>query len=138
MGIAPFNIANSIILIIAQRLIRKLCSDCKKPTKLPRDSLLQMGFSHNESNQINLFKAHGCRECTMGYKNRTGIYEILPLSKKCQDIILKNGSAEKIMQKAQREGMQSIWQSAMHKVRDGITSLDEIYRIVESYEREIK
>lgn len=132
MGIAPFNIASSIILIIAQRLIRKLCPACKKPANTSHDSLLQMGFGHNESNQINLFKAHGCRECTMGYKNRMGIYEILPLSQKCQDTILKNGSAVEIMQQAKHEGMQDLWQSAMHKVRQGITSLEEIHRVVES------
>ena len=130
MGIAPYNITSSVTLVIAQRLARRLCSRCKKPVELPEHALLAEGFSQAEIEAgISLFEAVGCDECTEGFKGRTGIYQVMPMSEEIQAIVLAGGNAMQIAEAAQRAGIRDLRQSALMKVRAGITSLAEINRV---------
>ena len=130
MGIAPYNITSSVTLVIAQRLARRLCSKCKKPVDLPHKALLAEGFSEEEVQAgFTLFEPVGCDECTEGYKGRTGIYQVMPMSEEIQAIVLEGGNAMQIAAVAQKAGIRDLRQSALMKVRNGITSLAEINRV---------
>jgi type IV pilus assembly protein PilB len=127
MGIAPFNIASSVILITAQRLARRLCPNCKAPVELPRATLVAAGF--NEADLDGTWKPYrpvGCSMCNNGYKGRVGIYQVMPISEEIQRIILRDGSAMDIAVQAQLEGVRSLRQSGLHKVKQGLTSLEEV------------
>jgi type IV pilus assembly protein PilB len=129
MGIAPFNIISSVTLVIAQRLARKL-HDCKKPTSLPKHALLAEGFEEADVDAgITLYEAVGCDECNEGYKGRTGIYQVMPMTEEIQAIVLEGGNAMKIAQAAERSGINDLRKSALLKARNGITSLAEINRV---------
>ncbi|MES5814291.1 type IV-A pilus assembly ATPase PilB [Pseudoxanthomonas sp. Soil82] len=130
MGIAPYNITSSVTLVIAQRLARRLCSKCKKPVELPEHALLAEGFTEAEIKAgVTLFEAVGCDECTEGYKGRTGIYQVMPMSDAIQEIVLEGGNAMQIAEVAQKSGIRDLRQSALMKCRNGITSLAEINRV---------
>lgn len=130
MGIAPFNITSSVSLVIAQRLARRLCPSCKREQHLPEHALLAEGFTSDEVRAgFTLYEAVGCNECTGGYKGRTGIYEVMPMTEKIQAIILQGGNAMQIAEAARASGVNSLRQSALLKVRSGITSLAEINRV---------
>lgn len=130
MGIAPFNITSSVTLVIAQRLARRLCPACKREAKLPEHALLAEGFDHEEiAAGLKVFEAAGCSECTEGYKGRTGIYQVMPMTEEIQTIVLEGGSALQIAEAAQRSGVNDLRQSALEKVRQGVTSLTEINRV---------
>ncbi|MDO5611106.1 MAG: type IV-A pilus assembly ATPase PilB [Pseudomonadota bacterium] len=130
MGIAPFNITSSVTLVIAQRLARRLCPKCKKPASIPENALLAEGFSHAEIEAgFKVYEAVGCSECSEGYKGRTGIYQVMPMTDEIQAIVLEGGSALQIAEAAQRSGVNDLRQSALQKVRDGVTSLTEINRV---------
>ncbi|WP_447940459.1 type IV-A pilus assembly ATPase PilB [Pseudoxanthomonas mexicana] len=130
MGIAPYNITSSVTLVIAQRLARRLCSKCKKPVELPQKALLAEGFSEAEVQAgFTLYDAVGCDECTEGYKGRTGIYQVMPMSEEIQAIVLEGGNAMQIAAVAQKAGIRDLRQSALMKVRNGVTSLAEINRV---------
>ena len=130
MGIAPYNITSSVTLVIAQRLARRLCSKCKKPVELPEHALLAEGFTEAEIKAgVTLFEAVGCDECTEGYKGRTGIYQVMPMSDAIQEIVLEGGNAMQIAEVAQKAGIRDLRQSALMKCRNGITSLAEINRV---------
>ncbi|CAN4278228.1 type IV-A pilus assembly ATPase PilB [Pseudoxanthomonas sp. LjRoot125] len=130
MGIAPYNITSSVTLVIAQRLARRLCSKCKKPVELPHKALLAEGFSEAEIQAgFTLYGAVGCDECTEGYKGRTGIYQVMPMSEEIQAIVLEGGNAIQIAAVAQQAGIRDLRQSALMKVRNGVTSLAEINRV---------
>lgn len=130
MGVAPYNITSSVTLVIAQRLARRLCERCKKPLELPDAALLAEGFTSDEIHAgLKLYDAVGCDECTGGYKGRTGIYQVMPMSEEIQEIVLKGGSALDIAEAAQKAGIPDLRQSALRKVKDGITSLAEIDRV---------
>ncbi|KRA51633.1 type IV-A pilus assembly ATPase PilB [Pseudoxanthomonas sp. Root630] len=130
MGIAPYNITSSVTLVIAQRLARRLCSKCKKPVELPHKALLAEGFTEAEVQAgFTLYDAVGCEECTEGYKGRTGIYQVMPMSEDIQAIVLEGGNAIQIASVAQRAGIRDLRQSALMKVRNGVTSLAEINRV---------
>lgn len=130
MGIAPYNITSSVTLIIAQRLARRLCSKCKRPVQLPPQALLAEGFSEAEiAAGFTVYEAVGCDECTGGYKGRTGIYQVMPMNDAIQEIVLEGGNAMQIAEKAQKAGIRDLRQSALLKVRNGITSLAEINRV---------
>nr|WP_095208066.1 type IV-A pilus assembly ATPase PilB [Luteimonas sp. JM171]AOH36172.1 type IV-A pilus assembly ATPase PilB [Luteimonas sp. JM171] len=130
MGVAPYNITSSVTLVIAQRLARRLCERCKKPLELPEAALLAEGFSSDEIHAgLKLFDAAGCDECTGGYKGRTGIYQVMPMSEEIQEIVLKGGSALDIAEAAQKAGVRDLRQSALVKVKNGVTSLAEIDRV---------
>jgi type IV pilus assembly protein PilB len=127
MGIAPFNIASSVILITAQRLARRLCPNCKAPTDIPRETLLQAGFKEEEvDGSWTPYRPVGCSMCTNGYKGRVGIYQVMPISDEIQSIVLRDGNAPEIAAQAQLEGVRSLRQSGLHKVKQGMTSLEEV------------
>lgn len=127
MGIAPFNIASSVILITAQRLARRLCPSCKMPADIPREALLDAGFTNNElDGSWTPYKPVGCSMCNNGYKGRVGIYQVMPISEEIQRIILRDGSAMEIAEQARIEGVRSLRQSGLHKVKIGMTSVEEV------------
>ncbi|MDQ7973166.1 MAG: type IV-A pilus assembly ATPase PilB, partial [Rhodocyclaceae bacterium] len=128
MGIAPFNIASSVILITAQRLARRLCVTCKAPApEIPRQALLDAGFKEAElDGSWKPYKPVGCSACSGGYKGRVGIYQVMPISEEIQKIILRDGSALDIAAQAEREGVRSLRRSGLQKVMQGLTSLEEV------------
>ena len=127
MGIAPFNIASSVILITAQRLARRLCPNCKAPTEIPRETLLQAGFKEDEvDGSWTPYRPVGCAMCTGGYKGRLGIYQVMPMSDEIQRIVLRDGNAPEIAAQSELEGVRSLRQSGLYKVKLGMTSLEEI------------
>ena len=130
MGIAPFNIASSVILITAQRLARRLCPQCKQPHDVPREALLEAGYEDDALDGSWVpYKAVGCSACNNGYKGRVGIYQVMPISEEIQQIILRDGSALDIANQAKREGVKSLRESGLDKVRLGVTSLEEVLAV---------
>ncbi|MGY1490328.1 type IV-A pilus assembly ATPase PilB [Methylobacillus pratensis] len=129
MGVAPFNIASAVSLITAQRLARKLCPHCRVPADIPRETLLDIGFKEEDldgSWQPYAANAEGCEHCNQGYKGRVGIYQVMPVSEEMSRIIMKNGTSHDIADQAQREGVRDLRQSGLLKVKQGLTSLEEI------------
>jgi len=130
MGVKPYAIATSVSLIIAQRLARRLCGNCKAKVVVPDDALLKEGFSEEEiANGIQIFGPVGCGSCTDGYKGRTGLYEVMPVSEEIGRVIMEGGNVMQIKQQAAREGVWGLRQAGLKKVRDGITTLAEINRV---------
>ena len=127
MGIAPFNIASSVIMVTAQRLARKLCS-CKKPVDIPEEALRRAGFTDDDLDGTwQTFGPVGCDLCkNTGYKGRVGIYQVMPISEEMERIIMKNGNAIDLADQAQREGIRDLRQSGLIKVKKGLTSLEEV------------
>ncbi len=127
MGVAPFNIASSVLLITAQRLVRKLCENCKKPADYPREAMLKAGYKAEDIDGTwKPYRAVGCSMCNNGYKGRVGVYQVMPISEEIQRIILAEGTAIDIASQAQREGVRDLRQSGLVKVRSGVTTLEEI------------
>ncbi|KJJ97640.1 general secretion pathway protein GspE [Burkholderiaceae bacterium 26] len=128
MGVAPFNIASSVLLITAQRLARRLCKDCKKPGPLPRETLLDAGFTEADvDGSWQPYHPVGCETCNgSGYKGRVGIYQVMPITEAIQEIILTHGTALQIAEQARKEGVLSLRESGLRKVKQGLTSLEEV------------
>ena len=127
MGIAPFNIASSVILITAQRLARRLCPNCKAPADIPHETLLDAGFRDEDVDGTwTPYRPVGCSMCNNGYKGRVGIYQVMPITDEIQRIILRDGSALDIAEQAKTEGVNSLRTSGLNKVRLGVTSLEEV------------
>jgi type IV pilus assembly protein PilB len=127
MGIAPFNIASSVILITAQRLARRLCPNCKAPADIPRETLLDAGFTEDDvDGSWTPYRPVGCSMCTNGYKGRVGVYQVMPISEEIQRIVLRDVSALEIAAQAELEGVKSLRVSGLSKVKLGMTSLEEI------------
>lgn len=130
MGIAPFNIASSVILITAQRLARRLCPNCKSPIDIPKKALVDAGYSEDDLKSPWVsYRAVGCTMCNNGYKGRIGLYQVMPISEEIQRIILRDGSALDIADQAKREGVRSLRQAGLHKVKLGMTSLEEVLAV---------
>jgi len=129
MGIAPFNIASSVILITAQRLARRLCMVCREPHEVPREALLEAGFKPSELGNWKPYRPVGCNACNGGYKGRVGIYQVMPISEAIQEIILRDGSALDISKQAEAEGVRTLRQSGLQKVMQGLTSLEEVVAV---------
>jgi len=130
MGIAPYNITSSVTLVIAQRLARRLCGKCRRAMDLPDHALLAEGFTEAEiAEGFTVYEAVGCDECTGGYKGRTGVYQVMPMTDEIATIILQGGNAIEIAKAAQVSGVRDLRQSALQKVRNGITTLAEINRV---------
>src|SRR3984885_1268983 len=127
MGVKPYAIATSVSLIIAQRLARKLCNSCKQPREIPKEALLKEGFAESDVAQgLKIFAPKGCANCTDGYKGRTGIYQVLPVTESIARIILASGSAVDIAQQAAKEGVWDLRRAGLEKVKNGLTSLEEV------------
>lgn len=130
MGIAPFNIASSVILITAQRLARRLCAQCKAPADIPHEALLEAGYDEAEIDGTWVtYKPVGCSACNNGYKGRVGIYQVMPISEEIQRIILQDGSAPDIAKQAKLEGVRSLRESGLSKAKMGLTSLEEVLAV---------
>ena len=127
MGVKPYAIATSVSLIIAQRLARKLCNNCKQPIEMSHDALLKEGFSEEEiAEGLKIYRPVGCGSCTDGYKGRTGLYQVMPVSEEIQRIILQDGNAVDIAKQSAAEGIWDLRKSGLAKVKAGLTSLDEV------------
>jgi type IV pilus assembly protein PilB len=127
MGVAPFNIASSVLLITAQRLARRLCEHCKAPAEYPREALLRAGFVEDDlDGSWKPYRAVGCSSCNNGYRGRVGLYQVMPITEAIQRIILSEGTAMDIAEQAQIEGVRDLRQSGLVKVRAGVTTLEEV------------
>lgn len=129
MGVPAYNIATSILIIVAQRLARILCTHCKKRVEIPEPALLKMGFKKEEIPDLKLYGPNGCEKCQEGYKGRTGIFEILTVDTAMSAIILDGANPLEIYRKATADGMWDLRRSALEKLKAGTTSIEEIYRI---------
>ncbi len=129
MGIEPFLVATSVHLICAQRLIRKICNDCKTEIKLPVQTLINIGFPQDEARNIRTFKGEGCKSCNgTGYRGRVGVYEVMEISEDIQELILVGASAREIKKRAVEEGMLTLRESGLVKIKAGLTTIDEVLR----------
>ncbi|MCG8487232.1 MAG: type IV-A pilus assembly ATPase PilB [Chromatiales bacterium] len=130
MGIPPFNIASSVNLIMAQRLARRLCENCKTVDDLPKEALLEEGFTESDiATGFTTYKPVGCDLCTNGYKGRVGIFQVMPVSEAMGKIIMEGGTSLQLEDQAQKEGVYNLRSSGLRKVMQGITSLQELNRV---------
>jgi type IV pilus assembly protein PilB len=130
MGVAPFNIAASVLLITAQRLARRLCENCKAQADYPREALLRAGFAETDlDGSWKPYRAVGCSACNNGYKGRVGLYQVMPITEAIQRIILAEGTSMDIASQAQKEGVRDLRQSGLMKVRTGATTLEEVISV---------
>ena len=129
MGIEPFLVATSVNLIVAQRLIRRICNNCKEEEDAPLQALLNVGFSEAESPEIQLYRGRGCDVCNQrGYKGRVALFEVMAISDDIRELILSGATAVELRRKALEEGMIGLRQSGLQKIRDGITTIEEVVR----------
>ncbi|MEW6693144.1 MAG: type IV-A pilus assembly ATPase PilB [Pseudomonadota bacterium] len=130
MGVPPYNIAGSVNLIIAQRLARKLCPACKTEEKVPRDELLREGFKPQDVDKgMTIYKAVGCEQCNNGYKGRTGIYQVMPISEEMQRLIMSGATSIDLADQARKEGIPNLREAGLLKVKAGIISLEELNNV---------
>ncbi|MCP4656800.1 MAG: Flp pilus assembly complex ATPase component, partial [bacterium] len=129
MGIEPFLVATSVHMVVAQRLVRRICTFCKEPVDVPPATLTGVGFSERESRSMKLFKGRGCEQCgDTGYKGRCGLYEVMEITDELRELILSGASALELREKAIEEGMISLRGSGLQKIRDGVASIEEVVR----------
>jgi type IV pilus assembly protein PilB len=130
MGVPPFNIASSVLLIMAQRLVRKLCPHCREEDDLPREALIEEGFNDEEiAEGITLYKPIGCDRCVDGYKGRVGIFQVIKVSDEMGRLIMAGGNSIQLADQAEKEGYADLRRSGLRKVKAGITSLLELNRV---------
>ncbi|MGD2117463.1 MAG: type IV-A pilus assembly ATPase PilB [Chromatiales bacterium] len=130
IGIPPYNIASSVNLIMAQRLARRLCEHCKTPVDIPREALLEEGFTeHDLKEKFTVYKPVGCDMCTRGYKGRVGIFQVMPVTEEMGRVIMEEGDAMQLADIAQKNGISDLRQSGLAKVKAGVTSLEELNRV---------
>ncbi|HSQ08540.1 MAG TPA: type IV-A pilus assembly ATPase PilB [Chromatiaceae bacterium] len=130
MGVAPFNIASSVLLIMAQRLTRKLCVHCREVEAVPHEALIEEGFSQEDVDEgLTIYRAVGCERCTGGYKGRVGIFQVMGVSEAMGRIIMEGGNAMQLADQARREGVADLRASGLRKVKAGIISLEEVNRV---------
>jgi len=132
MGVPAYNVASSVSIIIAQRLARRLCMQCKEPESIPEHELLEQGFLTEQLPDVKLFKAVGCDHCTGGYKGRVGIYEVIKITDEISTIIMEGGNSLQVAEQCQKEGFNNLRQSGLLKALHGVTSLEEINRVTSS------
>jgi type IV pilus assembly protein PilB len=129
MGIEPFLVASSVHLVAAQRLVRRICTNCKEPHDVPQQALTTIGFEKNEVKALQLFRGRGCDTCSgTGYKGRVGLYEAMEIDDDIRELILSGGSAYELREKALENGMISLRESGLQKIRDGVSTLEEVMR----------
>ncbi len=130
MGIEPFLVAASVIIIAAQRLARKICTDCKKEEKVPVPALISLGFPEEEAKTVKCYKGKGCPVCNgSGYKGRIALYEVMLLKEEIKEMILEGASADELKKTAVRLGMKTLRMSGLAKIKEGITSIEEVMRV---------
>ena len=130
MGVAPFNIASAVSLVIAQRLARRLCEHCKAPVDIPKPALLKEGFREEDIEGAQLYGPVGCEKCTNGYKGRVGIYQVMPMTEDMGRLIMNGGNALQVADLAKEQGVDDLHASGLKKVLSGLTSLEEINRVI--------
>jgi type IV pilus assembly protein PilB len=130
MGIEPFLVSASLVLIAAQRLARKICRECREEEKIPLTALVQLGFSEEEASTTKCYKGRGCPVCNnSGYKGRIALYEVMPVGSEIKEMILEGASADELKKTAIRFGMKSLRMSGLTKVNEGVTSIEEVMRV---------
>lgn len=129
MGVPPYNIASAVSLIIAQRLARKLCEQCKTIDDVPHEVLIDEGFDEEDVADLTIYKAVGCDQCTNGYKGRVGVYQVMPVSEEMGRIIMEGGNAIQLADQSKVEGYPDLRASGLEKVKNGIISLEEVNRV---------
>jgi len=134
MGVPSFNIATSVLLIIAQRLARRLCENCKTPVDIPKQSLLEMGFTEDDiANEFTVYGPVGCDKCKNGYKGRVGVYEVVKITDGIARIIMEEGNSIEIADQCRKEGFNNLHRSGLVKAMQGVTSLEEINRVTSGH-----
>ncbi|MBV9576120.1 MAG: type IV-A pilus assembly ATPase PilB [Gammaproteobacteria bacterium] len=128
MGIEPFNLASSLILVIAQRLLRVLCNSCKQIDEMPEDILIKEGFKKEEISSLKIYKAVGCERCVQGYTGRVAIFEVMPITNEMQYMIMRGPNAIELTELAKKENVMSLRDSGLLKVKQGVSSLSELNR----------
>ncbi|MGH9761811.1 MAG: GspE/PulE family protein, partial [Blastocatellia bacterium] len=129
MGIEPFLVATSVNLIQAQRLVRRICKECKTEVRMPAEALVDIGFNPSESKDLRAFKGSGCGTCNgTGYKGRIGLYEVMEITDELRELILVGASGLELRRKAIEEGMLTLRQSGLEKIRQGQTTIEEVVR----------
>ncbi|MBI2876577.1 MAG: Flp pilus assembly complex ATPase component TadA, partial [Candidatus Tectomicrobia bacterium] len=129
MGVEPFLVASSLNLILAQRLTRRICPECKEEIHLPERGLVEVGFAPEDLAHLKLFKGKGCPACNhTGYKGRVALYEVMPSTEEIKELILRGGRGPEIKREAIRQGMRTLRMSGLTKVREGMTTLEEVMR----------
>ncbi len=130
MGVASFNLATSVTLVVAQRLARRLCAHCKKLSSFPPEAMLEAGFVEQEiSEGLKIYEPGECEQCVKGYKGRVGLYEVMPVSEAIGQIIMEGGNAFDIAKQMSNEGHINLRRAGLNKVKLGLTSIEEIYRV---------
>jgi type IV pilus assembly protein PilB len=130
MGIPPFLVSSSLLLVVAQRLCRRICRECRQPVELPLSLLVDVGFPPEEVESLRLFRGVGCSHCAhTGYQGRTALHEVLPISSDIQDAVIKQRSVTELKAIAIKHGMRSLRQAGLSKAARGITTLDEVIRV---------
>jgi type IV pilus assembly protein PilB len=130
MGVPSFNIASSVSLIVAQRLVRRLCETCKAiRDDMTQQSLIELGFDESTASSMKTYKAVGCDQCSNGYRGRFGLFEVLPMSKKLGQMIMSGGTSLDILKQAQEEGMLTVYQAGLEKIKEGSTTIEEVNRV---------
>jgi len=129
MGIEPFLVATSVNIIQAQRLIRRVCKECKEEQKIPVEALIEIGFSAEEAPTIKTYKGKGCEVCNgTGFKGRVGLYEVMEITDELRELIIIGASAIELRRKAIDLGMITLRQSGLYKIREGITTIEEVVK----------
>lgn len=129
MGIEPFLISSAVVLILAQRLIRKICMDCREPVKVHPQLLIDLGIPPDEVKSFQIYKGKGCSICNnTGYKGRLGLYEVMPMKEEVKELVLSRASNSEIKKEAIRLGMKTLRQSGVTKIKDGVTTIEEVLR----------
>jgi type IV pilus assembly protein PilB len=129
MGIEPFLVATSVNIIQAQRLIRRICANCKEDVHLPPEALVEIGFSKDEAKTLKIYKGKGCPNCNnTGYKGRVGLYEVMEITDELRELIIIGASAMELRRKAIELGMITLRESGLYKIREGITTIEEVVK----------
>jgi type IV pilus assembly protein PilB len=127
MGVEPFLVSSAVVLILAQRLVRKVCQNCKKPEKLPPQILLDAGFTDEEAASLVTYKGSGCDICNKtGYKGRVALYEIMPIREEIKELVLQGASVMDLKKQAVALGMKTLRASGLLKIKEGMTSMEEV------------
>jgi len=129
MGVEPFLVAASVILVVSQRLVRKVCTKCKEEEDIPEAALLKIGFSEEDAKTVKCYRGKGCPACNgSGYKGRIALYEVMPLKDEIKELVLEGASADEIKKTAVKLGMKTLRMSGLNKIKEGITSIEEVMR----------
>jgi type IV pilus assembly protein PilB len=130
MGVEPFLVASSVNLVLAQRLARVICDGCREPAEIPAPALVELGMSPEDAANVTCFRGMGCGQCGgSGYRGRLALYEVMPVSEELRDQILAGGSANDIKRAATEVGMITLRQAGLTKLKDGLTTMEEILRV---------